>query len=53
MSGVCRAASDVERMNKVHVDDSHLKFCADFKDAIVELRTEEQEDKGDEEAHVV
>ncbi len=50
---VYRAASDVERMNKVHADDPQLNFFADFRDDIVELRMAEQEDSGDDEADVV
>ena len=39
-------------MNKLHADDPQLKFFADFKDNIVELSMEEQDDLGDDEADV-
>ena len=44
---VYRAVCDVERMNRVHLDDPQLNFFTDFADDVVELRLAEQADVDD------
>lgn len=48
---VYRAVCDVERMNKVFIEDPQLSFVLNFKDDVEELRASEMRgDEGEEEA---